>query len=213
VTTRFDRKKVERRHKMKSAVLLAAFSVCLAGATSQSGESQKKPYKGPACLGEFCLIQTALPSEQALIEKYGPGTQIGAVRCYAVPEQKAYVHFGGQHDLPGKIVTVFVSRAQNCVTGSEKLARATRAFPAFETKEGVRLGDLERKVTEIYGRPSVKREGEDGLGQIVPHSLERQGEPFGENVLVYDSPLGELMQAKFYIHNGKVAAIYISCSE
>lgn len=198
---------------MKSAVILAAISVCLAGATSQSSESQPKSYKGPACLGEFCLSETAPPSEEALIQKYGPGTQIGAVRCYAVPEQKAYVHFGGEHDLPGKIVTVFVSRAQNCVTGLEKLARATSAFPAFETKEGVRLGDPERKVTETYGRPSAKREGEDGLGQVVPHSVERQGEPFGENVLIYDSPLGKLMQAKFYIHNGKVAAIYISCSE
>lgn len=198
---------------MRRAIVLAAFSVGLAAATSQPGVSQQKAYKGPSCLGEFCLFQTAPPSEEALVEKYGPGTQIGDVRCYAVPEQKAYVHFGGEHDLPGKIVTVFVSRAQNCVTGAQKLATAANPFPGFETKEGVRIGDPERKVTETYGRPSAKREGEDGLGQMVPHSIERQGEPFGENVLVYDSPLGELMQAKFYIHNGKVAAIYISRSE
>lgn len=83
----------------------------------------------------------------------------------------------------------------------------------FATKEGIRLGDHALKVEEAYGRPSSKRDGEDGLGQIVPRSHENQGEPFGEHALVYDGPPGQLIQAKFYIHNGKVAAIYLSCAE
>jgi hypothetical protein len=196
-----------------SALVLVVFHVCVTVATAQSGGSQKNIYKGPSCLADFCLFKTPLPSEEALVAKYGPGTQIKDVRCYTVPDQKSYAHFGTAHDLPGRIVTVFVSRAPNCLVGSEKPAVAKTTFPAFETKEGVRLGDPSIKVIDVYGPPSAKRAGEDGLGSLLPYSRERQGAPFGETVLVYDGPPGELIQAKFYIHNRKVAAIYLSCSE
>jgi len=195
------------------AIIVAVFHICAIVAAAQSEESHYKPYKGPSCVAGFCLFKTPLPSEEALVDKFGPGTQIGAVRCYSIPEQKLYVHFSTQHSLPGKIVTVFVSRAPNCMTGSEKPATAKTPFPAFETKEGIRLGDRAVKVIAAYGHPSAKRAGADGLGQIVPHPPEREDSPFGETVLVYDGPPDELMQAKFYLHNGKVAAIYISCSE
>lgn len=194
------------------ATILAIFCIGVAAATEQAERSQNTPYKGPSCVADFCLFKSTLP-EDALVAKYGPGTQIGDVRCYAVPEQKAYVHVSTEHRLPGQIVAVFVSRAENCLTDSGKPATAKTPFPAFETKEGVRLGDRAEKVTAAYGLPSTRREGADGLGQLIPRSLERQGEPFGEKVLVYDGPPDELMQAKFYIHNGKVAAIYISRSE
>jgi hypothetical protein len=199
---------------MKSAaIILAVFHICVIAGTAQSEQSGKPVYRGPSCLSNFCLWKAPLPSEETLVAKYGPGSEIGKVHCYAVPEQKSYVHFGTVPDLPGKIVTVFVSRAPNCLIGSEKPAAARIAFPAFETKEGIRLGDPSAKVLETYGRPSAKRAGEDGLGSLLPYSRERRGSPFGDTVLVYDGPPDELIQAKFYIHNRKVAAIYISCSE
>ena len=193
------------------AVVVAAVHLCVVAAAQS--EPQKVVYSGPDCLADFCLFKSPLPSEDALVVKYGPGTQVGEVRCYAVPEQKAYVHFSTQRRLPGQIVAVFVSRAQNCFQDSGKPVTAKSPFPLLATKEGIRLGDQAQKVVEAYGTPSTKREGADGLGQIVPSSRRRQGEPFGEHVLVYDGPPGELMQSKFYIHNGKVSAIYLSCSE
>ncbi len=198
------------RNMKTVAIVVAAVHLCVVAAAAQS---ERVVYKGPECLADFCLFKSPLPSEDALVAKYGPGTQVGTARCYSVPEQKAYVHFSIQHRVPGQIVSVFVSRSQNCFKDSGKPATTKTPFPVFATKEGIQLGDGARKVVEVYGTPSAKREGADGLGQVVPRSPERQGEPFGEHVLVYDGPPGELMQAKFYIHNGKVAAIYLSCSE
>lgn len=199
------------------ATIIVVLHFGIAAATAQallsSGTPYKGPYKGPSCLADFCLYKSPLPTEDGLVSKYGSGTQIGHVYCYTVPEQKAYVHFSTEHALPGKIVSVFVSRAPNCITDSGKPVSAKTPFPEFSTKEGIRLGVGALKVEEAYGRPNTKRDGEDGLGQLLPHSPERQGEPFGEHVLVYDGPPDQLIQAKFYIHNGKVAAIYLSCSE
>jgi hypothetical protein len=199
---------------MRSAILsfvVVQISVLAGGA--QTGGFQKHPYTGPPCLAGFCLAKDPLPSEQELIQTYGPGTKIGEFYCYAVPEQKAYVHFGIEHDRPGEIATVFVSRAPNCVDPSGKVASTRKPLPALETKEGIQLGDTAEKVIALYGPPSAKRGGADGLGSMVPYSHEREGSPFGETVLVYDGPPGQLMQAKFFIHHRKVVAIYLSCSE
>lgn len=198
---------------MRSAILsFVLIQVCTA-ALAQSGGFQKHPYKGPACLADFCLQKAPLPTDDALVKTYGPGTQIDEFRCYSVPEQKAYVHFGVGHKGSGEIVTVFVSRAPNCVDRSGKVANASKPFPALETKEGIQLGDTAEKVLAAYGPPSAKRGGADGRGSMVPYSRERQGSPFGETVLVYDGPPDQLIQAKFFIHHRKVIAIYLSCSE
>jgi hypothetical protein len=199
---------------MKSATrILISLQVCLIGAMAQTGGFQKHPYTGPPCLAGFCLAKAPLPPEEELVKTYGPGTKIGEFYCYAVPEQKAYIHFGIEHDRPGEIATVFVSRAPNCLDASGKLSNAAKPLPALETKEGLRLGDDAKKVVALYGPPSAKRGGADGLGSMVPLSHDRQGSPFGELVLVYNGPPTELIQAKFYIHRNRVAAIYLSCSE
>jgi hypothetical protein len=187
--------------------------LCALAALPQTGGFQKHPYKGPACIADFCLAKAPLPSEEELIQAHGPGTQIGEYRCYAVPEQKAYVHFHVEPHRSGEIVTVFVSRAPNCVDPSGKVANATKPFPALETKEGIQLGDAAEKVLALYGPPSSKRGGADGRGSMVPYSREREGSPFGETVLVYDGPPPQLIQAKFFIHHRKVIAMYLSCSE
>jgi hypothetical protein len=199
---------------MKSAaILLAVFHISIVAGLAQSGQSPNPPYRGPSCIAGFCLYKTPLPSEEELVAKFGPGTKIGEIRCYGVPQQHAYVHFGGEHHAPGQIVTIFVSHERNCFPSSEKLATSKVPFPALQTKEGIRLGDPYAKLISVYGPPSSKREGPDGLGQIVPHSREREDSPFGETVLVYDGPPDELIQAKFYLHRGKIYAMYISCSE
>lgn len=182
-------------------------------AFAQTGGFQKHPYSGPSCLAGFCFAKTPLPSEEQLIASYGPGTKIGEFYCYAVPEQKGYVHFGIERDRPGEIATVFVSREPNCAHPSGKVENAKKSFPPLETKEGVQLGDAAEKVVALYGPPSTKRGGADGRGSMVPYSRERQGSPFGETVLVYDGPPDQLIQAKFFIHRRKVVAIYLSCSE
>ena len=199
---------------MKSAaILLAVFHISIAAGLRQSGQSENTVYRGPSCIAGFCLYKTALPSEEELVAKYGPGSKMDETRCYGVPQQHAYIHFGGDHRNPGKIVTIFVSHDRNCFPGSEKLATPKTPFPTLETKEGIRLGDPYAKLISLYGPPSSKREGPDGLGQIVPHPREREDSPFGETVLVYDGPPDELIQAKFYLHRGKIYAMYISCSE
>jgi hypothetical protein len=196
---------------MKYSVLFATF-LCAAGALSQNSKPEQRPYRGPLCLAGFCLEKSPLPSEKKLIEQYGPGTRIGESRCYAVPEQQAYVHFGVEHNLPGEIVTVFVSDVPNCMI-RVPLATPNAPFPTFETKEGIRIGDSYEKVVKIYGQPSSTRSGADGLFEMVPYSRERRGTPFGETALVYDGPSDELIQGKIYLRKGRVAAIYISCSE
>jgi hypothetical protein len=198
-----------RRAILRSAVV----QICALAVVAQTGGFQKHPYRGPSCLAGFCLTKTPLPSEEELVKAYGPGTRIGDFHCYAVPEQKSYIHFGVEHDRPGEIATVFVSRAPNCVIDSGRAVNGSKGFPALETKEGVRLGDAVEKVIELYGPPSAKRGGSDGLGSLVPYSRDREGSPFGETVLVYDGPPDQLIQAKFYLHRNKVVAIFLSCSE
>ena len=199
---------------MRSAALrIGVLLLCALAAVAQTSGFQKHPYTGPSCLAGFCLANTPLPSEEELVKTYGSGTKIGEVYCYAVPEQKAYIHFGIEHDRPGEIATVFISQAPNCVNSSGKIASAEKPFPALEATGGVRLGDPFEKILDLYGPPSTKRGGSDGLGSLVPYSRERQGSPFGENVLVYNGPASELIQAKFYIHRNKVVAIFLSCSE
>ncbi len=199
---------------MRTAIVRFVFlDILVVVAIAQTGESNKREYKGPSCLAGVCLEKTPLPSEEGLVATYGPGTTISESRCYAVPEQKAYIHFDTARHLPGKIVTVFVSRSQKCLPSTGKVVKAKAPFPPFETKDGLRLGDPADKVIRLYGPPSTKRAGADGLGSMVPYSHERRGSPFGEAVLVYDDPKGELIQAKFYLHRNKVAAIYLSCSE
>ena len=203
-----------RRERMRSAIVrFALMQICAVAVIAQTGGFQKHPYSGPACLAGFCLAKDPLPSEEELIKSYGEGTRIGEFHCYAVPEQKGYIHFGIEHDRPGEIATVFVSRAPNCVNDSGRAVNASKPLPALETNEGVRLGDSVEKVIELYGPPSAKRGGSDGLGSLIPYSRDRQGSPFGEMVLVYDGPPNQLIQAKFYLHRNKVVAIFLSCSE
>jgi hypothetical protein len=196
--------------EMKIAVLLSAFWAVLV--TGQDQNLKQSTYRGPLCLGGFCLDKPPLPSEKKLVAKYGPGSSISDFRCYAVSEQKVFVHFGVEHHLPGEIVTVFVSSVPNCVTRSA-LATPRASFPIFATKEGVRIGDSYEKVLKIYGKPSSTRPGSDGLFEVLPYSRERKGAPFGDTVLVYDGPSDELIQGKFYLRKGRVTALYISCSE
>jgi len=196
-----------------AAILLAVFHVSLATGLGRSGQAENAPYKGPSCIAGFCLYKTPLPSDEGLVAKYGPGSKIGEIRCYGVPQQHGYIHLRGDHRTPGQIVTIFVSHDRNCFPDSEKLANSKTPFPTLQTQEGIRLGDSYAKLISLYGPPSSRREGPDGLGQIVPHSREREDSPFGETVLVYDGPPDELIQAKFYLHRGKIYAMYISCSE
>src|SRR5579863_5975202 len=188
-------------------VMLAA-----AAALAQTGKPADRPYKGPFCLADFCLEKSPLPSGKKLVAKYGPGLRIGEFRCYAVPEQNAFVHFGTEHHLSSVIVTILVSDAPNCQSQTNPPAPKS-TFPIFDTKEGIQLGDSYEKVIKAYGPPTSTRDGTVAMYDMVPVDRTRKAAPFGESALVYDGPSDELIQGIFYLRKGKVAAIYISCSE
>ena len=181
-----------------------------AAALAQTGKPADSPYKGPFCLADFCLDKSPLPSEKKLVARYGPGLRIAEFRCYAAPEQNAFVHFGAEHDLSSEIVTILVSDVPNCQSQTNPPAPKS-TFPIFETREGIRLGDSYEKVIKTYGPPTSTRGGTVAMYDMVPVDRTRKTTPFGESALVYSSD--GLMQGIFYLRKGKVAAIYISCSE
>jgi hypothetical protein len=189
-----------------------AFALCTAAALAQTGKPTDLPYKGPFCLADFCLEKSPLPSEKKLVAQYGPGLRIGEFRCYSAPEQNAYVHFGVEQNLPSEIVTIIVSDVPNCES-QMKLRASKSPFPMFKTQEGIRLGDSYEDVVKAYGPPTSTRDGTVATFDIVPVNRARKVAPFGETALVYDGPSDELIQGIFYLRKGKVAAIYISCSE
>jgi hypothetical protein len=195
---------------MKKLPLLVVV-LLVAGSLAQESRAKEHPYRGPLCLGGFCF-GSSLPSEKKLVAQYGPGSRVGEFRCYAAPDQKAFVYFLVEHELPGEILTIFVSDAPNCVTGT-KLPPPKTPFPAFETKAGIRLDASYDQVIKTYGQPDSTRDGTDGVSKIVPFDRGRKGSPFGETALVYNGPSNELIQGIFYLRKGRVAAIYISRSE
>ena len=196
---------------MVHCVLVFQIASSVNYAFPQEKKSSDYPYRGPLCLGGFCLEKT-LPSERNLIQKYGSGLKLRDFRCYALPDQGAYVQFQTEESLPGRIVTVFVSDTPSCLSKTA-LPHPKTPFPIFQTREQLKLGDAKQKAMKIYGPPSSVRAGNDGLFKLVPYQRERQGFPFGDTALVYDGPSDDLIQGIVYIRKGRVAAIYISCSE
>lgn len=195
---------------MQYRSLLVAI-LCTAAAQGQTDKTPPSAYSGPKCLANFCFRASHLPSERALVNRYGPGLKVGESRCYAIPEQNSYVHFDVEHDLQGEIVTAFVSDVPNCVNPA-KTPSPKRPFPKFETREGVKLGDPYKRVIQIYGPPTSIREGKDA-GWFAPGQRGTERSQFKGRALVYDGPDDELIQGIFYIRDGRIAAIYISCSE
>ncbi len=186
--------------------------LCTVAALGQTDKSPPSAYRGPKCLANFCFRDSHLPSEKALVNRYGPGLKIGESRCYAVPDQNLYVHFDVEHDLQGEIVTVLVSDVPNCANPS-KTPSPKAPFPKFETREGLKLGDAYNRVIETYGPPTSVREGKNAAWFVPGPAGEERSAQFKGRALVYDGPSDELIQGIFYIRDGRIAAFYISCSE
>jgi hypothetical protein len=194
-------------------VRLATLRLALFLTIAMRGHSQQQEryVKGPSCLAEFCFDEH-LMSERDFGARYGrltePGRD-GPRTCFAVPEQRLFVHFGATHELPSQIDQVFVSDVQNC---RKPLISKTK-FRRFLTREGIKLGDPEAKIIEAYGQPSRIDHGDgcEKLGLTVQQAA--NSAPFGDKVLAYVASQDTLLYAEFYIRAGKLAAILVSSSE
>lgn len=174
-------------------------------------------YHGPSCIGEFCL-NDAVTKEADLINKYGAGYfQRGkfSFHCYKVPDQGLFVHFHVIKHNDCRIVSqVLVSDRPNCVINNQPQAKMTKKpFESLKTREGIKIGDTYQKVVDVYGTPDIMEKG-TGLDVIgLDYKKAMSSMPLGEEVLIYNSPIGTLFQSSFYIRDGKVSAMQLSISE
>jgi hypothetical protein len=190
-------------------VLTALSLIVLLGA--QPGE---KGYRGPKCLGPFCLGPRV--SADSLLKQLGKPATKGSPYCYQSPDGGSFLYVTTLEGEAGRVGSVFLSDFSNCM--HRDIQATTDDLPGWKTREGIGLGSTEEEVLKAYGKPFAGAKNAPSSYALLKRGY-RQGdklpkmETLANKYLAYGAAGDELETVLFGIRSGKVSYIFFSCSE
>ncbi len=168
----------------------------------------------PTCAAGFCLADN-LPSESDVRAVFGGSGEdlgrLGTRFCYQSesPNRKIYVAFVEKDLGEGRrLVSIRASSTNFCkhLSSPEEIAR-------YSTREGVGVGDSERKVVAVYGPPTMVI-SPPPLGVVEEFFGSSKNAPVVERIAHYgSSDPADPLTATFYYASGEVVGIEISADE
>ncbi len=171
----------------------------------------------PQCLAGFCLEGNSLPTEAAVIERFGNSRQRHTIintisHCYQfVSADKevsyGYFEFKKQNHATWQLVTLRVSRISLCAHPN-----AVHISSGLLTKEGLSLESDKAELYKLYGKPTyvIKKPSE----LIIRDFYNDQSGLKIDIICQYvSSDDKDLASARFYFSENKLIGIEISVDE
>jgi hypothetical protein len=193
----------------KLIVLLTVLAVTSAASASHDD------FRGPKCLGPFCLGMTVYP--RSLFEQLGSPKMRADAYCFQSDRDHLFLCITTEEALKGAVVSVFLSDFSNCLHHPQQITHAD--LTAWKTREGIGIGSTEEDVLKAFGKPLDRwKATPDQILGLMEETRKGDKPPIaGQSVewmLAYGSTnKDELRFASIGLRNGKVSYVWLSESE
>ena len=175
--------------------------------------AEGKEYRGPKCLGPFCIGDYG-PGTR-MFQQLGPPSQRLDMYCYEFQRTKAFLRVEMENVGSNQriVAEVNLSDFSTCMHVPKGLNQITADdLCTWRTPEGVGLGSTEEDVIRAYGKPDYERQLDSKTYHLAVPGYRKTDSPppVGGKMLVYKGREDESRCTWFGIRNGRVAWINLS---
>ena len=144
--------------------------------------SDEPIYRGPQCLGMFCVNQSVALAD--LTAQIGTPERRLRELCFQSADGGVYLSIRTIHNMPNRAGAVLLSDFPSCLGMAARVTE--RGKLNWTTKEGIGLGSHEEEVRRLYGKPYAEEKVSSRTCSVL---LQQSCSPMGKDIVIGDRSL------------------------